>query len=465
MATPPASRPLDRARILLREAARSIILQHDKVTMRIASLLLGGLLVASAHAADLDIAPCLRQLRAEAQSQARIPAPVFDQFTSGVRYDPKLAEPGPPQPEFFNPTWEYAGFLVDEQRVTEGREVLSRWQPQLQYIQAQTGVDPETVVAFFGVETDFGRYQGSYRVIDALANRACGPISPSVAAKARASRQLFAAIEVLRLGDVAPEEFVGSFAGAFGLTQFIPGTYLAHRGQAGQDLADGDQDGKVDSLHSVPDALMLTAKKVRADGWEPGLPWALPVTLPPEFKRSLALREKAFGGSLHAGVAASLMGANRRPLADWRRLGVKTDDTAAKVAGSTPFVLISLNDDAEGPYLLASANFEAHYRYNYSLNYAYAIGMLADRLKGQAALSLPWASGQRGLSRSEIRELQCLLSATRPDIRVDGHPGAKTRTAITEEETRLGLKPTGRTTDTLLQQLRIANPDAQPCPG
>jgi membrane-bound lytic murein transglycosylase B len=83
--------------------------------------------------------------------------------------------------------------------------MLERWRPQLQYIQAQTGVEPETVVAFFGVETDFGRHQGSYRVVEALANRACGPISATAAAKTRARRQLYAAIEVLRLGDVAAE--------------------------------------------------------------------------------------------------------------------------------------------------------------------------------------------------------------------------------------------------------------------
>ncbi|MEO8152565.1 MAG: lytic murein transglycosylase [Rhizobacter sp.] len=431
--------------------------------MKIALLLLTAFAGLPSHAADASIAPCLRQLRADAQSQAHIAPQDFDKFVVDVRYDPRLAEPGAPQPEFVNPTWEYAAFLVDDQRVAEGQEVLTKWQPQLQYIQAQTGVEPETVVAFFGVETDFGRYQGSYRVIDALVNRACGPISSGAAAKARARQQLYAAIEVLRLGDVAPEEFVGSFAGAFGLTQFIPATYLAHRGQVGDQLADGDQDGKVDSIHSVPDALMLTAKKVRSDGWQPGLPWALAVTLPPSFDRALALREKAFGGTLYSRVAKQLMDANRRPLAEWLRLGVVLTTPPPELQTDTPLVLVSLNDDAEGPYLLASANFEAHYKYNFSLNYAYAIGLLADRLKGQPALVLQWAGNQRGLSRSEIQELQCLLAVTHPEVKADGHPGAKTRQAITEEEARLGAPATGRTTDALLQQLRAAAANPAAC--
>jgi lytic murein transglycosylase len=431
--------------------------------MRTALLLMAALASTPALAADPDLAPCLKQLRASAKSQAHIPPEVFDQFVTDVHYDPKLAEPGVPQPEFFNPTWEYAAFLVDDQRVAQGRDVLAQWQAPLQYIQAQTGVDPETVVAFFGVETDFGRYQGGYRVIEALANRACGPISATAAAKARARLQFYAAIEVLRQGDVAPAEFLGSFAGAFGLTQFIPATYLAHRGQPGDALADGDQDGKVDVIHSVPDALMLTAKKVRADGWQPGLPWALAVTLPPEFNRSLALREKAFGGTLYGGAAKQLLNANRRPLAEWLRLGVLLAPAAPDVPKDTAFTLLSLNDDTEGPYLLASANFEAHYKYNYSLNYAYAIGLLADSLKGRATPALQWAGNQRGLSRKEIRELQCLLSATHPEIKADGHPGTKTRLAISEEEARLGLTVTGRTTDALLTQLREAAADPTAC--
>jgi membrane-bound lytic murein transglycosylase B len=431
--------------------------------MRTALLLLAALIGLPAQAAEPDIASCLRQLRTSAKTEANIPGPVFDEFMAGVRYDAKLAEPGIPQPEFINPTWEYAGYLVDDQRVAEGREMLATWQPQLQYIQAQTGVVPETVVAFFGVETDFGRYQGTYRVVESLANRACGSISGGAAGKARARQQLWAAIEVLRLGDVAPVDFVGSFAGAFGLTQFIPATYLAHRGRPGEQLADGDQDGKVDSIRSVPDALMLTAKKVRADGWQPTLPWALAVTLPDGFDRALALREKAFGGTLYSRVAKPLMDANRRPLAEWQRLGVVLTGPATGVPPDTPFVLLSLNDDAEGPYLLASANFEAHYKYNYSLNYAYAIGLLADALAGRAPPAVQWAGNPRGLSRVEIRELQCLLSATRPELKADGNPGSKTRLAISEEETRLGWKATGRTTEQLLQQLRQAAPAESAC--
>jgi lytic murein transglycosylase len=434
--------------------------QPHEGSMRTATLVLMGLMSLSCQAAEPDIAPCLRQLRASARTQANILPEVFDQYVTQVQYDPKLAEPGPPQPEFFNPTWEYAAFLVDDQRVAEAREVMARWKPQLQYIQQQTGVDPETVVAFFGVETDFGRYQGTHRVINALANRACGPISAGAAAKANAQRQFYAAIEVLRLGDVAPEDFVGSYAGAFGHTQFIPATYLEHRGQPGNQLADGDQDGKVDSIRSVPDALMLTAKKVRADGWQPGLPWALAVTLPAGFDRSLALREKAFGGTLYGRVSKTLLDGNRRPLAEWLRRGLVLGAPVAGLPADTPFALLSMNDDADGPYLLVSVNFEAHYKYNYSLNYAYAVGLLADYLKGEVPPALPWASEQRGLSRVEIKELQCLLSARQPELKADGHPGAKTRQAIADEETRLGWKPTGRTTDVLLRQLRDAAPES-----
>lgn len=421
------------------------------------------LFAAPASAAETaDFSACVKQLRRQAQAEAGIAPETFDRHVQDAPYEPRLAEPGPPAPEFLNPTWEYIGFLVDERKVDEGRKLLAQWHKELRHIQSMTDVDPETVVAFFGVETDYGRSAGSYPVITSLVNRSCGPISGSPAAKARERAQLFAAVRVLVLGDVAPQDFVGSYAGAFGLTQFIPGTYLEHRGgKPGQPLADGDQDGKVDAIRSVPDALMLTALKVKADGWRPGLPWALPATLPAGFDMGRVLREKAFGGTLYGRASAGLLAANRRTLAEWRRLGVKPAGLGAPQARSafpalteqTLFALISLNDDQPGPFILASANFEAHYRYNYSISYAFAVGQLADRLKGVEPMALTWNGDDRGLSRVEIVRLQCLLSASHPEVTADGRPGNKTRQAIAAEETRLGRPPTGRTGFKLLQAL------------
>ncbi len=426
---------------------------------------------------------CVKKLKARAWEEARIPAETFDRMAHGVSYLPALAEPGPPPPEFANPTWEYTGFLVDDQKIAQGREVMTRWQTELDYIESQTGVAPATAVAFFGVETDFGRFKGQNPVVPTLINRACGPITSSETAKARERKQLYAALQIVELGDVKPDEFKGSYAGAFGFTQFIPGTYLEHRGKAGQLLADGDRDGRVDVMHSIPDALMLTALKVKADGWAPGLPWALAVRLPAGFDPALILRERAFGGELYSRTASTLLRANRRPLADWQKLGVSVVGVAATAApansgspgGSndslgalvqqhpaltpqTPFALISLNDDAPGPYILASVNFEAHYRYNFSLNYAYSVGLLADRLGGREALPVQWASADRGLSRVEILELQCRLAATHPEVQADGSPGPKTRAAIGDEETRLARPATGRTTFSLLKALREGEP-------
>lgn len=428
---------------------------HTRTLLAIATFALVALSSPPLAAAEPDIGRCLRELRAFALAEAQIAPPLFDAFVSGVHYDARLAEPSPAQPEFLNPTWEYVAYLVDAQRVDDGRAVLAQWHEALLEIERRTGVAPETVVALFGIETDFGRAVGSYPVLSALVNRACGPISATPAARAQARKQLYAAIQVLRLGDAVAADFNGSFAGAFGLTQFLPATYLAQRGQAGVDLADGDADGRVDSIHSVPDALMLTAKKLSAEGWRPGLPWALAVSLPSSFDHALVLRERAFGGTLYSRVAASLLDANRRSLAAWLRLGLQLKPAAQDLAPDTPFVLLSLNDDGDGPYLLASAQFEAHYRYNYSLNYAYAVGLLADRLAGRPEPALDWPSAERGLSRREIEELQCLMAPTHSGLSVDGRPGAKTRQAIADEENQLGWKPSGRTTASLLYTLRV----------
>ena len=137
----------------------------------------------------------------------------------------------------------------------DGQAILKREAEPLAGITRRLGVDAATVVSVFGVETDYGRVSGRYPVVDATLSRAC----LNLGSRERRAH-FFAALQLLQEGQVQPEAFRGSWAGAFGLTQFMPGTFLQHR-------EDGDGSGAVDIVGSVPDALATT----RALPEEPGL--------------------------------------------------------------------------------------------------------------------------------------------------------------------------------------------------
>jgi glucose-6-phosphate 1-epimerase len=244
--------------------------------------------------------------------------------------------------------------------------------------------------------------------------------------------EFISVLTLLDRGDITPEQATGSWAGAFGQTQFMPSTY--------QRLAiDFDGDGRRDLVGSVPDALASTANYLKRAGWKTGQGWGFEVRLP-------------------AGLDASLAGRKaKRPLAAWAALGLKRADGQA-LAGDTPAGLL-LPAGVKGPAFLVQANFDAIYSYNAAESYALAIAQLSDRLRGAPAMTTPWPTDDAGLSRVERREVQTLLLARGHDIgEVDGMLGSASRTAIKAEQTRLGWPADGRAGQKLLKALRAAAP-------
>jgi membrane-bound lytic murein transglycosylase B len=245
--------------------------------------------------------------------------------------------------------------------------------------------------------------------------------------------EFFAALRILQRGDIAPERLTGSWAGAFGHTQFMPATY--------ERLAvDFDGDGRRDLVDNSTDALASTANFLRRGGWQPGLTWGFEVRLPPGFDASLAGRKQ------------------KRPLADWAGMGVVAVDGAplAKsglTAGDKTAILLPAG--ARGPAFLVTRNFDVIYGYNAAESYALAIAHLADRLRGGGPFATPWPTDDPGLSRAERRELQTLLAARGHDIgEIDGALGDKSRAAIKQEQARLGQEASGRGGQKILRSLR-----------
>ena len=327
--------------------------------------------------------------------------------------DEKVLRVSKVQPEFKTPIWDYLGFLVDEQRVEDGRAKMRAYDQVLRAAEQRFGVDRHVVAAVWGVETDYGKVTGRNFLPHALATLAC-----------RGGRrtkfwrgELIAALKLVDRGDLKLDELYGSWAGAFGQTQFIPTTY--------ERLAiDFDGDGRRDLVNSVPDALGSTANYLKRAGWKTGQPWMIEVKVPPNYSGPTGRK-------------------NRAAISTWVQRGVARADGARLSSGGRAGLLLPAG--AKGPGFLVFRNFDAIYAYNHAESYALAISHLADRLAGYPPFRTPWPTDDPGLSRAERLRLQKLLLAKGYDIgEADGKIGPVTRAAIAEAEKSLGMPPTGR---------------------
>lgn len=392
-----------------------------KKLLCLAALLASG---GSAAASDLVFDDCLKGLRGKA-SRAGVAEASFDTYTAGLVADMSVLPLLDAQPEFTTPIWDYLAALVDAQRVADGQAMLATHAEVLARVAQQYAVDPATVVAVWGVESDYGKTFGKRPLLTSLATLSC------FGRRQEFFRgEFFATLKLLQAGDLNPEGLTGSWAGAFGHTQFMPTTY--------QRIAvDGDGDGRRDLVASIPDALASTANYLVKAGWRSGEPWGHEVKLPLGFDPALAGRK------------------NKRALSDWVARGVTRID-GTPMAASDQRAGLLLPAGVEGPAFLVFSNFDAIYSYNAAESYALAIAHLSDRLRGGAPLVTAWPTDDPGLGRGERKQLQELLLARGHAIgEADGMIGTLSRRAIVLEQQRLGLLPAdGRAGMKILTALR-----------
>jgi Transglycosylase SLT domain/Putative peptidoglycan binding domain len=236
---------------------------------------------------------------------------------------------------------------------------------------------------------------------------------------------------LLQQGLVQPDNFTGSWAGAFGLTQFMPATFVAH-------MASASGSGAVDIVGSTADALATTARYIASLGWSDGLRWAVEVA-PPQG----AARELIAAGSEHACLSGGTTG-KCRSVEQWAALGVRALDAATALPPGTRAALLAPSGP-DGPAWLVTRNYRAIWQYNRADAYALAIGLLSDALRGDAPMRSPWPTDDAGLSRAEVAAVQReLIRRGHGDVVADGYDGPRTRTAIKAEEALRGWQPTGR---------------------
>jgi membrane-bound lytic murein transglycosylase B len=384
---------------------------------------------ASALAARGDSAPdfpaWLTQFRQDALAQGISPA-TLDAALAGVQPLPQVLELDRRQPEFVDTFWNYLDKRLSPQRLERGQAALVEHKALLEEVQARYGVPASVLVAFWGLETNYGSHLGDFPIPAALATLA---FEPRRSAYFRG--ELLQSLRIIEAGHVAAADMKGSWAGAMGQVQFMPSTYLRY-------AVDGDGDGRKNLWTSLPDAFHSAAHFLRELGWQPGQLWGREVRLPAGF----------------AWESARL--SVKKPVKAWAELGVTQAD-GSPLPDSDMAGAIVLPQGHAGPAFLVYRNFEVVMGWNRSLNYALAVGHLSDRLLGLPALLGGRDADNRPLSREQVMEMQRLLAARGLDVGdSDGLPGAQTRRAIRAWQKAAGLPADGYASPGLLEQLRAA---------
>ncbi|GEC17497.1 lytic murein transglycosylase [Nitrobacter winogradskyi] len=380
--------------------------------MRVTVLVIILCVVWAGHSTAASFSSCVAGLR-ETAVRAGVSKLLASRALNAAQPDEKVLRLSKVQPESKTPIWDYLGFLVDEQRISDGRAMMRKFDRVLRAAEQRFGVNRHVIVAVWGIETDYGQEAGDNFLPHALATLVCQGGQRTAFWRG----ELIAALKLVDRGDLELNKLHGSWAGAFGQTQFIPSTYRRF-------AVDFDGDGRRDLVNSVADALGSTANYLKRAGWRPGESWMIEVKVPPGYSGPTGRKKRA-------------------ALSVWARRGVVRADGARLSGGAQAGLLLPAG--RQGPGFLVFRNFDAIYAYNHAESYAISVSHLADRLAGYPSLRTPWPTDDAGLSRAKRLHLQKLLLASGYDIdKADGKIGPVTRVAIAEAEKRFGMQPTGR---------------------
>jgi lytic murein transglycosylase len=375
------------------------------------------------RAAAAEFGDCIAGLWPEAARRG-VTREKFERYTANLTADLRLMDLLDAQPEFTKSIWDYLDLVVSDDRIMRGREVLAQYAATFAAVEQTYGVDRHIIAAIWGVESNYGTMVGDRPVIRSTATLAC------IGRRRDFFREEFlSALEILQRGDVNPDHLIGSWAGAFGPTQFIPSFFQRY-------AVDFDGDGRRDVVDSIPDVIASTANKLKMDGWASGESWGYEVVVPRNLDFLLADRSR------------------ERTLRQWEALGVTRANGAAFPHPSARAYLL-LPAGARGPAFLMLQNFDVIMKYNSAESYALAVGYFADQLRGGGPLVQTWPRDERALTVAERYELQQLLGRRGFEIgELDGRIGPRTRVAIRNFQVATGQKPDGFASVHVLERLR-----------
>ena len=336
--------------------------------------LIGLLLPLTISAQERDFAVCIADFQEQARQES-ISEWVVEDVIGNLEPIVRVVELDKSQPEFVQTFANYLNLRVSEARIEKGRALYQEHRDFLNELTRIYGIPGQYLVAFWGLETNFGSYLGTMPTLDSLATLACDPRRSSFF-----TTELMTALKLLERESLDPDDMKGSWAGAMGHTQFMPSSYWRY-------AVDGDGDGRINLWASERDALASGANFLNSLGWNRDERWGREVSLPDNFPY------------LESGLD------NAAPLATWADIGVRrADGGRLPVADMQGAILVPAGH--VGPAFLVYDNFSVIMKWNRSESYAISVGYLADRIAGAGSLVSPPSLDQLALTREQLLELQ-----------------------------------------------------------
>ncbi|MGS2719836.1 lytic murein transglycosylase [Paraglaciecola aestuariivivens] len=347
---------------------------------------------------ETNFAACLSGLQKQAL-EAGVSSTTTTDILGKIQPLPKILGYDRNQPEFVQTFVGYFSKRVTDWRINKGREKLAEHKEFLAKLTQTYGVPGHYLMAFWGLETNFGGIKGKIPTLAALTTLACDQRRSTFF-----SKELVQALLLLERDNLSPEQMIGSWAGAMGHTQFMPTAYIKY-------AKDGDNDGKIDLWNNELDALASAAHFLQQLGWKSGFKWGREVQLPDDFNYVLAGKKQT------------------KALTFWAQQGVtQTNGQALDTSDIQASLLIPAGHT--GSAFLVYSNFDVILGWNNSEYYGIAVGHLADRIAGKSSLSKPLPE-LPNYTLDEMKQFQENLNSLGFDVGVaDGILGPATRTGV-----------------------------------
>jgi len=375
-----------------------------------------------ANAQGGDFQACLQTIKADALRQG-VPADIAERAFQGLTPDQKVIDLDSRQPEFSLTYAKYVGSSVSPERIAKGQQKMAQNRALLDAIQGEYGVPPQYIMAFWGLETNYGGYMGDFQVVRSVATLAC-----MTKRTAFFGNETVQALRILVLDRMTREQLRGSWAGAMGNMQFMPSTFMKWG-------VDRDGNGKIDLWTSLPDSFASAANYLRGVGFKPGLPSSEEVFLPQGFPLDQADTTI------------------EKPVRAWAAMGVKRAGNAPLPNVDDPSSII-LPAGWRGPAFILYPNFKAVMNWNRSTLYALAVGILARQIVGGPPVMQAAPADDEPLSRDTIIDLQSRLAKLGLYTdETDGLLGPKTRSAVRLFQKQAGLPADGHPTPDVVRRL------------
>ncbi len=269
---------------------------------------------------------------------------------SGIKPIPRVIELDRKQPEGSMTFAQYRKRVINQARIDKGRALLKQHSSELERASAKYGVQPQYIVALWGIETSYGDNTGGFKVVPALATLAYDGRRSAFFRK-----ELINALKIIDGGHISAKAMKGSWAGAMGQNQFMPSSFKAY-------AVDGNNDGKRDIWTSLPDVFASSANYLGTNGWKGDEKWGRAVKAPQSIPKSLT------------GVK------NKKPLGAWKKMGVTLPGGGALPTAPGIKAALVRPDGASGPAFLVYDNYKVIMTWNKSTYFATSVGLLADQI-------------------------------------------------------------------------------------